>query len=668
MPCPPLSDAPSDVPPNATSGIVPGPSFSVSTAAPFALLDDARGLSRLYREPLDYLSCKTLPELDGVLERARAHLAAGRHAGLALGYEGGRLLQGLPPAPRAADEPWLHLLVFGAPALLDEAGVQAFLAGLDDGAPCGVAGLHPSIGRAGFDAAFARLHAYLAAGDAYQVNFSLRLRGQAYGSPAGLYRRLRESQPVSYGALIHLGGVQRCGWEGAERGETEHGGSERGGAAGVQWLLSRSPELFVRRRGALLEARPMKGTAPRGTPPAALAADPKNRAENLMIVDLLRNDLGRIAQVGSVQAPALFEVEPLRDLWQMTSTVRARALPGLGLRRLLEVLFPCGSITGAPKRRAMQIIDELESAPRGFYTGAIGWIAPPHPANDPDEPLGDFCFSVAIRSLLLGAAELDVGAGVTHDSQAGAEWEECQLKAGFLRALEPRFGLFETLRVEDGVCAMLDAHLDRMEASARALGFPWERVRAEQCVARGLSLHPPGKAAPVGDACRTRRAAPGVWRARLDLDAAGEMRLSVAPLAPLPAASESTGADIHPVRLLWANERVDSADPLLRHKTTRRARFDAAWREAERQGAFDALFLNERGEVTEGGRCNVFARIGGEWLTPSCAAGLLPGLMRAALMRSLPAREAVLRPEDLRRAERLLAANALRGALPAVLA
>lgn len=281
---------------------------------------------------------------------------------------------------------------------------------------------------------------------------------------------MRESHPVSYGALIHLSGVQRCGWDGAERGETEHGVSERGGAAGVQWLLSHSPELFVRRRGALLEARPMKGTAPRGTPPAALAADPKNRAENLMIVDLLRNDLGRIAQVGSVQATALFEVESLRNPWQMTSTVRARALPGL--HRLLEGLFPCGSITGVPKRPAMPIIDELESAPRGFYTGAIGWIAPPHPANDPDEPLGDFCFSVAIRSLLLGVAELGVGAGVKHDSQAGAEWEECQLKAGFLHALEPRFGLFETLRVEDGVSAMLDANLDRMEASARALGFP----------------------------------------------------------------------------------------------------------------------------------------------------------------------------------------------------
>src|SRR5690606_9088835 len=301
---------------------------------------------------------------------------------------------------------------------------------------------------AGFLQAIARIHDYIKAGDTYQVNFTYRLHFSTYGPITALYRKLRQRQPVPYGALISL---------------------PDGGA-----ILSLSPELFLRHEAGQLIAQPMKGTAPASGDAAqdaarskALASDQKNRAENVMIVDLLRNDLGRVAATGSVQVPGLFEVARFGSVLQMTSTITAALQDGVTLPELLRAVYPCGSITGAPKHRTMQIIRELEAEPRGIYTGAIGWFDAP----TGEHPMGDFCLSVPIRTLELKAAnasglrkgEMGVGAGIVHDSVAQQEYEECRLKSRFLTGLPHEFELFETMyATKEAGIRHLERHLQRL--------------------------------------------------------------------------------------------------------------------------------------------------------------------------------------------------------------
>jgi para-aminobenzoate synthetase/4-amino-4-deoxychorismate lyase len=352
--------------------------------------------------------------------------------------------------------------------------------------------------------------------------------------------------------------------------------------------------------------------------------------------------------------PALFEVETHPTVFQMTSTIAATLPPATSFAELLRALFPCGSITGAPKQRTMQLIAGLESAPRGLYTGAIGWVDAP----DATAACGDFCLSVAIRTLVLGAPRLDpvagllrpgsigIGAGIVIDSRAEEEYEECRLKARFLTGLDPGFALIETLHAtrDEGI-RHLERHLARLAASAGCLGFglPLAQIR--------LALDAQRRALPAATA----------FRLRLTLHPNGRFDIAAAPLDALAAG---------PVTLLLAETAVDGKDPLLRHKTTWRVDYDAAVAEAVRRGAFDMLFCNRDGFLTEGGRSNLFVRLDGEWLTPPLAAGVLPGVMRSMLLQdpAWRAREAWLRPADLARAERLLVCNALRGALDARLA
>ncbi|WP_229459286.1 chorismate-binding protein [Massilia cavernae] len=414
-------------------------------------------------------------------------------------------------------------------------------------------------------------------------------------------------------------------------------------------MLSLSPELFVRHTAGMLETRPMKGTAPASGDDAedarraaALAADTKNRAENLMIVDLLRNDLGRIAMTGSVEVPKLFDVQRYTSVLQMTSTVRAQLRPETTLAGIFNALYPCGSITGAPKRRTMEIIDELEPAPRGIYTGAIGWFDPPAGGR----VIGDFCMSVPIRTLSLQAldagvrrGEMGVGAGIVFDSDPVDEFAECRLKARFLTGLSNEFELFETMRVTGDGCEHLALHLARLEKSASYFGFAFDRAAAEALV----------EAEVRPDETR---------RVRLALRQDGTMPVQSAALAPLQ----------EPVALLLAADAKQSDDIFLRHKTSVRTRYDAAWRDAEANGAFDTLFFNERGELTEGGRCNVFVQLDGQWLTPPLSCGVLPGVMRSVMLAepALNASERVITREMLDRADEVMVCNALRGPLRAV--
>ena len=432
------------------------------------------------------------------------------------------------------------------------------------------------------------------------------------------------------------------------------------GAGGPDWVLSCSPELFLRHHNGQLQARPMKGTAARSGDDAAdalaarrLAADAKNRAENLMIVDLLRNDLGRVARTGSVRVPALFEVERYPTVLQMTSTVAAELPADVGFPALLRALFPCGSITGAPKHRTMQLIAELETTPRGLYTGSLGWIDAPRPGH----ACGNFCLSVAIRTLTLERIEqgadalagarhrgrMGVGAGIVIDSAAADEYAECRLKARFLSALDPGFALFETMYAtrEAGV-RQLDRHLARLEASAAALDFVFERARVEAALGGQLAALPP--------------ATPS--RLRLALHKDGRLELAATALDALPPGA---------VTVLLAERPLDDPHGLGAYKTTLRPRYDEGLRAALAAGAFDTLFFDSASRLTEGGRSNVFLLLDGEWRTPPAGRGVLPGTMRAALLEdpAWAAREAELRVEDLLRAQRIVLTNALRGAVEA---
>ena len=376
-----------------------------------------------------------------------------------------------------------------------------------------------------------------------------------------------------------------------------------------------------------------------------LAADEKNRAENLMIVDLLRNDLGRVARIGSVKVPSLFAIEPYATVFQMTSTVQARLRPEVDFPGLLRALFPCGSITGAPKLHTMDLIAALENTPRGLYCGAVGWVDAP----EPGAACGDFCLSVAIRTLVLeadGRAVLGVGAGIVKDSVADDEWEECRLKARFATGLHPGFELFETvLATADGRLPLLAGHLRRLQRSAELLGFALDLPRARAALESAAAGH-------------------GARRLRLSLAHDGQLALAAAPLGPLASADDGR------VRLRVAPERLPAPDLLCAHKTTRRALYDAGGRAAEAVGAFDSLFFNEGGWLVEGGRSSVFLRLNGRWYTPPVADGALPGVMREQLMAdpAWGARERRLDARDLMAAEAVVVTNALRGALHATLA
>ncbi|KMY85989.1 Para-aminobenzoate synthase, aminase component / Aminodeoxychorismate lyase [Candidatus Paraburkholderia calva] len=583
-----------------------------------ALLDDCdstafRRSSRLYTDFACERACSNASELEAGCDQVTRDLQDGLYAVVVADYEFGHDLQ-FGRTGRGEDHAF-RVLIFRACTRMSREEASAWLASQDGAEPgvAGIAGIEPSVTRDAFDQAIAQVKEALCDGKSYQINYTYRLNFDVFGSPLALYRRLRDRQAVRYGAFITL--------------------------PDGRVIVSCSPELFVEKHADVLRARPMKGTAPRESNPGDLRDDPKNRAENVMIVDLLRNDMSRVAVTGSVHVPALFSVEPYASVWQLTSTIEARVIPGTSFAEIMRALFPCGSITGAPKYRTMQLIDAIETMPRGLYTGAIGWL----------DASGDFCLSVAIRTLVIDArgkrGVLGIGAGIVLDSVATDEYEECRLKARFLTGAEPAFDLFETTYAtrDEGV-RHYARHVARLKASAAYLGFAFDERALDAQLAAHCADFDAGKA----------------YRLRIALAKNGRIEITSAPLAPLPSDT---------VDVLLASERgfdaQSFADPLLRHKTTRRADYDCAWKTAEAEGAFDMLFCNERGELTEGGRSSVFVKLDGQWWTPPIGAGVLPGVMRAVLMAELDAQECTIRPRDIERAEDLLISNALRGGVKA---
>jgi para-aminobenzoate synthetase/4-amino-4-deoxychorismate lyase len=560
-----------------------------------------------FRAPREVLEARRLDEVLPLLRAVERAAAGGRWAVGVLAYEAAPALDAAlhvrQAAPEAAAGPLAAFFVYDAPVPREAL------------APAGEAGLGPlapDVSPATYAGSVARLREAIAAGVAYQVNHTFRLRGPFTGDPRALYERLRRAQGGGLGACLHLGD---------------------------RAIVSASPELFLRVEGRTVTARPMKGTARRGrwleedaAAAAALAASEKDRAENVMIVDLLRNDLGRVAEIGSVRVTRLFDVERYRTVLQLTSTVAAELAPGRGLADLLAAAFPCGSVTGAPKASAMGLIAREEGSPRGAYCGAIGAVAPG----------GDAAFNVAIRTVELdlarGEATAGVGGGITWGSTAEGEWEEALAKGAFLEAsagAAAPLALVETLRLEGGRFPLLELHLARLAASARHLGLEVDPGAARAALDRA--------AAAGGDA-----------RIRLVAADGAAPRVERAPLPPRAAAAL-------PVAL--AARPVSRRDLRLFHKTTARAPYDEARR--ARPEVFDVLLWNEEGELTEFTIGNLVAELGdGARVTPPRDAGLLAGVFRSKLLAEGAVRERTLRAADLPRVRRLWLVNAVRGWVP----
>jgi para-aminobenzoate synthetase/4-amino-4-deoxychorismate lyase len=569
-----------------------------------------QGRNLLFAEPRETLVAYDAASARVALAKLEAATERGLWAAGYLSYELGFLFEERLSRflPQRSDRPLLWFGLYDGPSHLSAETVSAGLAEAGKGS---AVDLQPNLDFSAYEKAFDRVKDLIGAGDTYQVNLTMKAGFSLSGDPLGLYRTLAQSQPVAYGAYINTG---------------DH------------HILSRSPELFVSGTGNVLNARPMKGTMRRGNTLAEdeagrliLANDEKNRAENLMIVDLLRNDLGRIAEIGSVEVTDLFTVETYRSLHTMTSGITARKKPGLGIAEILENLFPCGSITGAPKVRAMEIIHEVEAGPRGIYTGSIGYIA----------PTGDFSFNVAIRTAIIdrnGRGEIGIGGGIVADSTAAAEYEEALLKLKFLSEPVPPVTLIETFKwtPEEGF-ALFDRHLDRLLDSAAYFALPVTR----------------NDAADYLDAQSRDWAIP--TRVRLTLSDSG-FELSAVPLAPSP----------DKFRFAIAPEPLNSGSLWLAHKTTNRAFYDQPRQHAhDRLGLDEVVFLNERGELTEGSFTNLFIEQGGICLTPPLASGLLPGTLRAELIAHGKAQERVLTLADLATADAIWLGNSVRGLIRA---
>ena len=589
----------------------------MGTRQPFVLLDEPDGGARALTGPAQMFATHEPGEVATVLDAAdAARRARGGTLAGHLAYEAGFALE--PSlAGRAAERsgaagPLAWFALFERDERLEPEAVPRWLAerGGASGAPA-LGPLDPQVSPGGHRAGFDRLAEAIRAGDIYQANLTLPLAGSWRGDPVALYALLRAAAQVTHGALLF---------------------------DGSDWLLSLSPELFFETKGRAIGACPMKGTRPRGASPsedaalrAELAGSEKDRAENLMIVDLMRNDLSRIAEAGSVAVEDPFAVEAYPAVHQMVSTVRARLVDGVGLPRAMRALFPCGSITGAPKIRAMELLDEVERDARGPYCGAIGLL---------DED-GDMRFNVAIRTLRLtadehggGRAVLGVGSAVVADSDAMGEWRETQVKAGFARApAATGADLIETMRFapDEGI-ALIELHLERMKASAAALGFAFDRHAARNRI-QALCF----------DLER-------VSRVRLLASRSGAIALEAVDLDP--PAGEAIDCIALPLP-------VDPGDWRLRHKTTDRGFYEAARDAALASNAYEALLVREDGAVTEGSRTNVFVERDGKLLTPPAALGLMPGVMRRHLLESGQAREERLRLDDL--ADGFLLGNAVRG-------
>ncbi|MGX7951385.1 aminodeoxychorismate synthase component I [Tsuneonella sp. HG249] len=590
---------------------------------PFVLLDDARADgaadAHLFENPSEVFIARRPAEVEAVLSAAEQSRGSGGTLAGYIAYEAALALE--PKLERLADTrsgaggPLVWLGLFDEPRTLAAADVADWLVERTDGAPS-LGPFTPQLSPGAYAEAFGTLQEAIAGGDIYQANLTFPLAGSFRGEPLALYAALRDDARSGYGGVVF---------------------------DGQHWLLSLSPELFVSLKGNEAKAKPMKGTRPRGADPAAdralsdeLAHSAKDKAENLMIVDLMRNDLSRVAEPGTVRVEAPFAIESYPTIHQMVTTVRARLADGNGPMDLVRALFPCGSITGAPKIRAMELIAEVERDARGPYCGAIGRIGPE----------GEAAFNVAIRTLRLaeienaqGNAVLGVGSAIVADSEAMPEWRESLVKASFVGRSAAGFDLIEAMHFDpDAGIPLLELHLERLKASAAALGFAFDR-----------------------HAARNR-----IQALCFELEAPAKLRLLLARSGATAMEAQPLGDPPEMVCCLALPLPVDTGDLRLLHKTSDRWFYDAGREAARQMGADDALFVRDDGLVTEAMSANVFVERDGVLLTPHASLGLLPGVLRRSLIEAGGAREAELKLDDL--AAGFLVGNAVRGLIPARLA
>ena len=568
-------------------------------------LPDTKAL--LLNSPARILETCDPSEVPSLMEQVEVETRRGRYVAGFLSYEAGRAF-GLETHPHTGETPiaWF--------ASYEPENVRPVdLAKLRDASKSPAvdkAEVRLDVTRDDYTSGISRIKDLIASGDTYQVNYTCRARFGLDADPVGYFAALVRSHPVPYAAYLDLGNEQ---------------------------LLSISPELFLQKRGDMIESRPMKGTRKRGRTldedrelSREMVDSEKDRAENVMILDMMRNDLGRICRFGSVRALSMFLAEKYRSVWQMTSTVVGELRPGVTIGEVFAATFPASSITGAPKRRTMEIIRDLEKAPRGVYTGAICLF----------QPNSDFTCSVAIRTLAHkdGEFELGIGSGIVWDSDPQSEYEETLLKSTFALRLHPDLRLFETILCDQsGRLAFEDEHLDRMASSAEYWDFPFERRQAKTLL-RDYAASGENPAI-----------------VRMDLDSGGALAFVRRQLPPPPH---------QPAKLLLSQQRTSSTDKFLFHKTTERGLYDQARSEAVQNGFFEVIFRNEADNVTEGAITNIFLRFGDQWVTPSLNDGLLPGVWRAEFLKQTNAVERSITISDIRKADEISIGNSVRGAIP----
>lgn len=564
------------------------------------LKDSFSGEWLIFRQPVQILQAYQVTEVLPVLQRVQErvdleHLWA---AGF-LSYEAAPAFDTALHVREMQDFPLVWFGLFNPPERIVLPASVAQEIGLQ--------GWEPSVNRAVYNAAIQQIKEHIALGNTYQVNYTMRLNSPFQGDAWELFLRLAQAQQAPYAAYVDTGRFALC---------------------------SASPELFFLQEGEKLTSKPMKGTAARGytleqdqAQAEWLHNSEKNRAENVMIVDMIRNDMGRVAHTGSVHVPRLFDVERYPTIWQMTSTVTSET--DASFVEIMATLFPCASITGAPKPSTMQIIADLETTPRRVYTGCIGFYAPQRQAQ----------FNVAIRTVLVdrskNQAEYGVGGGIVWDSTSIDEYNECMVKARVLTELQPSFELLEAmLWSPQGGFFLLEGHLQRMSDSARYFGYPCDVQQAHrQLEALVAGMHP------------------GAHKVRLLLAKNGNFVCSAAPID-----MERSAQAVH---LGLASQPVSSKDVYLYHKTTWRKVYEAAM--AACPDCDDVLLWNEREELTETCVGNLVVQIGGDLFTPPVESGLLAGVYRAHLLAQGIVHERVILRNDLPGCERVFVVNSVRG-------
>lgn len=577
---------------------------------PYLLLESAAAdrYSYLFRDRVDQLVFDRDTSVQDFFGRIEGYLAQGYWIAGYFSYEFGYFLEpALWPLLDGTQGPYAWLGVWRPPQWVEgqATATAAYTPSCSEVQDC-----RPGIDFGDYHDKIAKIKNYLIRGYTYQINYTFPINFEYRGDALDLYLGMRDRQPTDFQAFL----------------KTEQDS-----------IISFSPELFFSIRDGVIRTRPMKGTIARGRDDAedqaqreCLLSSEKTRAENLMIVDLLRNDLGRIG--ANIRVPQLFTIESYPTLFQMTSTVEADLTPGLGWQSIFEALFPCGSVTGAPKIKSMEIIRELEPASRGVYTGAIGFISPG----------GEACFNVAIRTAVLTGSMgvLGVGGGIVYDSDSRSEYNEALLKASFWSE-KVNFQLIETLAwTRDAGYALLDEHLERLLGSAQGLGFPLDPVASRAQLLQYAETLGLDQA-----------------RVRLLLDREGRITLTSAPLDPNP---------IRPLVCIFQTS-LSGKEWYLFHKTTLRDYYDRQRQQAQTEGCFEVVFCNARGELTEGSMTNLFVRIGQTLYTPPVTCGLLPGTLRAHLLATGQVQQRVLRQDDLRNAQAIYMGNSVRGLIEVAL-